>query len=136
MNQDKNSNPLAANIENDFVVINANKQASIEPADVELYQRLDAHYQQFAGCELVSCHESREDWSSWEMHPTGDELVMLLAGSATMVWQTASGQQSAMLAKQGDFIVIPKGAWHTANIAEYAKLLFVTPGQGTQHKAR
>lgn len=136
MKRDTTIDQTATNIENDFVVIDANKQASIEPADAELYQRLDSHYQQFAGCELVSCYESREDWSSWEMHPAGDELVMLLAGSATMVWQTASGPQSAMLAKQGDFIVIPKGTWHTANIAEYAKLLFVTPGQDTQHKAR
>jgi len=31
--------------------------------------------------------------------------------------------------------VIPKGVWHTAKVSEPSRMLFVTMGRGTRHRA-
>ena len=36
----------------------------------------------------------------------------------------------------GQYVIVPKGIWHTANIADSAQMFFVTPGEGTENKAR
>ncbi len=64
----------AYSINQDFVVLSPDKSATIETADASLYQRLNQNYQGFKGHELISCHEFNEDWSSWEIHPNGDEV--------------------------------------------------------------
>lgn len=122
------------NIEQAYVVLNADKNASIEPVDAGLYQRLDANYSGFLGCELISCFEFEQNWSSWEMHPAGDETVILLSGQVTFVLQQPNGEELVLLDQPGDFVVVPKNTWHTARTAIKTKLLFVTPGEGTQHK--
>ncbi|MBY0416816.1 MAG: cupin domain-containing protein [Pararheinheimera sp.] len=117
-----------------YVVLNADKKASIEVVDADLYQRLDANYAGFQGCELISCFEFEHDWSSWEMHPEGDETVILLSGQVTFVLQQEAGEVLVLLEQPGDFVVVPKNIWHTARTEIKTKLLFVTPGEGTQHK--
>ncbi|NJL57754.1 hypothetical protein HC928_23450 [bacterium] len=62
-------------IEQDFVVLSPDKKASIEHADGTLYERLDKTYPNFIGHELISCYEFEADWTSWEVHPHGDEIV-------------------------------------------------------------
>lgn len=122
-------------IEQDFVVISPDKKASIEHADTELYERLDEHYNSFIGHELISCYEFESDWSSWEVHPHGDEIVLLISGDVAFLLQTESGEIRINLREQGQYIVVPKGVWHTAKTKNKSKLLFITPGQGTQHRA-
>ncbi len=123
------------NITHDFVVLNQQKNACIEPVDAGLYQRLDTNYAGFQGCELISCFEFEQDWSSWEMHPAGDETVILLSGQVTFVLQQDAGEELVLLEQPGDFVVVPKNTWHSARTQVKTKLLFVTPGEGTQHKA-
>jgi quercetin dioxygenase-like cupin family protein len=38
------------------------------------------------------------------------------------------------LSRPGAFVVVPRGAWHTARIAEATTMLFVTPGEGTENR--
>ncbi len=122
-----------------FVVLNPDKKASLECADAGLYQRLEQNYQEFAGHELISCHEFAEDWRSWEMHPAGDEIVILLSGAVQFIWlgdeREDETQHLRELSEAGQFLVIPKGHWHTAKTKLHSRVLFITPGQGTQHKA-
>lgn len=49
-----------------------------------LYETLDKDFNAFKGHSLVSVHEFSEPWGSWERHPAGDEIVMLLSGKATI----------------------------------------------------
>lgn len=121
-------------IEKQFVVISPDKVASVERADATLYERLDANYSDFVGHELVSCYEFDSDWPSWEVHPHGDEVVLLLSGDVIFVLQTDSGEHCVNLNKQGQYVLVPRGVWHTARTNTASKLLFVTPGQGTQHR--
>ena len=74
------------------------------------------------------------DRRTWEMHPAGDKLVCLLSGEAKMVPARAGGEEVAHLRKGGEYIVIPKGTWHTARTSVPTKMLFLTPGEGTQNR--
>ncbi len=125
---------LSGNIENTFAVLSPTKQASLERKDETLYQRLQENYVGFSGHELISCHAFTEDWSTWEIHPKGDEIVILLSGSLEFVLQLPKGERTMQLSGPGDYVVVPKNIWHTARLITDAKALFITPGEGTQNK--
>ena len=121
-------------INQEFVVLNPDKEATTEQCDATLYQRLNQRYGDFKGHELISCHEFSEDWSTWEIHPHGDEIVLLISGEVTFVLQLESGEELINLNREGEYLVVPKNIWHTARIKQKAKLLFITPGQETSHR--
>ena len=83
---------------------------------------------------LLSCAEFSEDWDSWEKHPEGEELVLLMSGSATLVLEQPAGSKKLELAAPGAFVLIPRNTWHTAKTQAPCTLLFITPGKGTQHR--
>ncbi|NHK27687.1 cupin domain-containing protein [Parvularcula flava] len=84
---------------------------------------------------LISMFHSAEDWTVWEMHPHGDEWILQLSGSMTLILDMPDGETSVTLA-QGEFAVVPKGIWHTADVIEPGEALFVTAGEGTSHRPR
>ena len=62
--------------------------ASIEPLSVDaaFWARLSSgELGSFRNEFLVASHKLTADWSTWEMHPNGDEIVCLLSGSATFL---------------------------------------------------
>lgn len=120
-------------LQNTFAVLGPDMALNLESADAELYGRLAANYDNFSGHALIAVHGFSEDWDSWEMHPKGDELVTLISGGATMQLSTEEGIQSIDLREPGDYIVVPCGVWHTARVSSPTKMLFVTPGEDTQH---
>lgn len=88
---------------------------------------------------LVSCLDFRDDWPTWESHPNGDEIVMLLEGQVEMYLERPSGKEPAgveeiMLKDVGSFVIVPKGVWHTAKVHAPSRMLFITPGEGTQNR--
>lgn len=84
---------------------------------------------------LVSSYTFDADWSTWEMHPKGDEVVCLLSGSVTFVLERASGNEEILLDRADAFIVVPRGTWHTARVRVPSTMLFITPGEDTQHRS-
>lgn len=101
----------------------------------DIYQRLDEQYDQFRSHTLISAHQFTEDWPTWEKHPAGDELVVLLAGRAVFILRKASGDEFIELKEAGSFVLVPKDTWHTARISESTSMLFITPGEGTKNEA-
>ena len=80
---------------------------------------------------LVSEFAFGADWPNWEMHPNGDELVYLLAGSVDLMLEQPQGV--AVLAMRGTgAVVVPRGIWHTAKVLLPSRMLHVTLGAGTQ----
>ena len=65
----------------------------------------------------------------WETHLTGDELVHILDGTATLEIAGEDGQQSFAL-RGGMIAVIPKGAWHRLQSSEGATQITATPFPG------
>jgi mannose-6-phosphate isomerase-like protein (cupin superfamily) len=82
---------------------------------------------------LLSASFMGADWTNWEMHPAGDEILFMLDGKATFILDLAEGLREIALSA-GRLLVIPKGVWHTAKVSEPARLLAITAGSGTQHR--
>lgn len=95
-----------------------------------------AHAADGAEARLVSMHGFSADWTVWEMHPLGAELVVCTAGRITLIQEQADGAQSRIALEAGDYAINPPGVWHTADVAEPSTALFVTAGLGTEHRAR
>ena len=98
-----------------------------------LYVELDENFAGFKGHVLIAMHDFSEDWPSWECHPAGDEIVVLLSGRCEFLLKTENSTKTLLLTEPGDYAVVPQGVWHTAKIAEMAKVLFITPGENTQN---
>ena len=73
-----------------------------------------------------------KDWSTWEMHPNGDEVVMLLEGSTTMVLEIDGAEKRVDLNESCAYVVVPRGTWHTSRTSQSCRMLFITAGEGTQ----
>jgi mannose-6-phosphate isomerase-like protein (cupin superfamily) len=96
----------------------------------------DSGIQRLIGSEkgrLVSAVSMGADWTHWEMHPAGDEILFMIEGKATFVLNLADGLREVALSA-GRLLVVPKGVWHTAKVSEPARLLAITAGTGTQHR--
>jgi quercetin dioxygenase-like cupin family protein len=84
---------------------------------------------------LVALFSFSENWTSWEMHPKGDEAVICTAGEITLIQETPDGPQKVTL-RPGDYAINPRGIWHTADVSGRATALFITAGVGTEHRPR
>jgi mannose-6-phosphate isomerase-like protein (cupin superfamily) len=82
---------------------------------------------------LVSGYVSREDWPNWEMHPEGDEVLILVEGRMTMVLDEPPGERRLEM-DPGATCIVPKGIWHRALVAEPSRFIAITYGAGTTHR--
>jgi mannose-6-phosphate isomerase-like protein (cupin superfamily) len=81
-------------------------------------------------------HSFRENWTSWEMHPEGDEVVLCLSGAMTLHQEMRDGSEVTVTITAGEYAINPLGCWHTADVEGEATGLFITAGLGTQHRGR
>ena len=70
---------------------------------------------------------------TWEMHPSGDEFLYLVKGSAEVIIQDINGERVVEL-KASEGCLVPRGLWHRLTIRKPAQVLFITPGKGTQNR--
>ena len=82
---------------------------------------------------LLSALPMSGDWPNWEMHPAGDEVLVMLQGQATFVLEFPEGLKEVLL-DAGRVLVVPQGVWHTAKVKQPARLLAITAGMGTRHR--
>ena len=122
-------------LQDTFAVIKPDLSVATVDVSPTLYQDLDSRFDQFKSHLLVSTYEFTADWPTWERHPQGDEIVILLSGAATMVLQHESRQALVELAVPGEYLVVPRNTWHTARIRSATRMLFITPGEGTENRA-
>ncbi|SFF56607.1 Cupin domain protein [Duganella sp. CF458] len=64
--------------------------------------------------------------SEWERHPAGDEIVMALEGSTTVI-VLVEGQQQRIQLHAGELLVVPQNHWHRFEHSDHLKILGVTP---------
>ena len=85
---------------------------------------------------LVSQYTFDEDWTVWEMHPSGDELVLCIDGEMILHQEFPDGRTQTVTICAGEYIINPPHVWHTADVKKRATAVFVTAGEGTQHRLR
>ena len=125
-----------------YLLLEPNGDAVLLPGGGEFWRQLmsgdatDPGIRQLMGSDhgrLLSALSMGADWTNWEMHPAGDEILFMLEGKATFVLHLPDGLKEIALSA-GRLLVIPKGVWHTAKVNEPSRLLAITAGQGTQHR--
>ena len=125
-----------------YLLLEPDGAAVLLPGGVDFWSQLmsgdatDSGIRRLMGSEkgrLLSTLSMGADWTNWEMHPAGDEILFMLEGKATFVLELSDGLKEVALGA-GRLLVIPQGVWHTAKVSEPARLLAITAGSGTQHR--
>lgn len=124
----------ALRLASNFVVLNDTFDAEVVEATADIYERLDREFGNFSGSLLIASHAFDDDWPTWEMHPAGDEFVILVSGDVDLVMARGPGHDTTRMTEPGTFVIVPRGTWHTARIRRRSILLFVTPGEGTRNR--
>jgi len=70
----------------------------------------------------------------WEMHPAGEEILVILAGHPRVEFEHADGRRETIETAPGKAVVVPRGVWHRAESEAGARILYITYGAGTTHK--
>jgi mannose-6-phosphate isomerase-like protein (cupin superfamily) len=127
------SQPL--DLSSTFLRLRADASAELLTVDETFWQRvMSGQLGDFHNEFLVVSGKFEADWPMWEMHPNGDEVVCLLSGSATFLLEETAGTREIELSKSGTYVLVPKGTWHTARAQGPCRMLFITAGEGTQHR--
>ena len=85
---------------------------------------------------LVSLFRFEESWTSWEMHPAGEEVVCVLQGHMTLHQELPDGSKQSWALGPGEYAINPRGTWHTADADEPVVALFITAGKDTTNRPR
>lgn len=83
---------------------------------------------------MVGIFGATDDWPTWERHPDGDEVVVLLSGAATFVLEEPGGERHIRV-RAGDCVVVPRNVWHRALVHEPYEAVHITRGAGTENRA-
>ena len=94
------------------------------------------HDDEGAEGRLVMMSTQNESWTTWEMHPQGAELVLCVSGSITMHQEYPDGTVVTKTIGPSHYLINAPGVWHTADIDEESKALFITAGAGTEVRPR
>jgi quercetin dioxygenase-like cupin family protein len=121
------------NLTTERAILTPGLEAKTKVLSPTFYPELEAEFNGFAGHVLISQHHFAEDWPTWEVHPAGDEFVTLITGDITLVLWQDQQEHALRLSTPSDFVIIPKGVWHTARVQAPTTMLFVTPGEGTKN---
>ena len=104
--------------------------------DLSWYQGYgERHGSDGAEGRLLAMHSFAESWTSWEVHPSGHEVVIVTAGRMVLVQEKEGGEVRVELGP-GDAAINEPGVWHTADVIEPVTAIFVTAGEGTDHRPR
>jgi mannose-6-phosphate isomerase-like protein (cupin superfamily) len=122
-------------LETTYVHLSDGPDAKLAPVTPDFWRTLDGN-PELRGGRLVTAHRFTEDWPHWEMHPAGEELVVLVAGSLDLELEDPRGERRLLPLRGRGAVLIPRGTWHWARVHEPSEMWFVTYGEGTQHRGR
>lgn len=118
-----------------FVHLADGPDAKCVPVTPDFWQMIDERAD-LAGGRLVTASRFDADWPHWEMHPAGEELVMLVSGALDLELEAPGGARQTLALRERGCVLIPRGTWHWARVLTPSEMWFVTFGAGTQHRAR
>ncbi len=120
--------------EKNFVFLTADGGGRVIPGGDAFWVQPEAELEKFGQGWLITEFECSEDWTNWEMHPAGEEFVYLLSGDIEFLHDLPEGTQATRIKGRGA-VLVPRGVWHSAKVFAPSRMLFVTMGSGTKHRA-
>ena len=70
------------------------------------------------------------------MHPHGAEVVICTAGEMLLTQEFPDGRVERTMLGAGEYAINPPGVWHIADVEDRATAIFITAGEGTEHRPR
>lgn len=117
-----------------YVHLDTGPDATPIPVDEQFWATINDR-DDLARGRLVMASVVAADWTSWEMHPDGDEVIQVNDGVVRISIEV-DGVVSPTVVHAPNFVVMPAGRWHTMDVVEAARVVTITWGAGTQHRAR
>ena len=102
------------------------------PVSDDFWETIDRRTELHGGRLMLVVHNAA-DWTTWEMHPAGEEIVYLLSGALDLVLEEADGPRMVAL-QPGRACIVPRGTWHRAIVRAPGDTLHITRGAGTEHR--
>lgn len=81
---------------------------------------------------LVSAY-AMADFRNWERHPAGEELIFVVSGAMDIILEEPEGERTVRVSA-GQAFLIPTNIWHRGVVVKPGDALFVTEGEGTDHR--
>ncbi|WP_436699765.1 cupin domain-containing protein [Nocardioides sp. BYT-33-1] len=106
---------------------------AFEPAAIEAYA--DAVADDGLEGRLVVLIDEQGRGGHWERHPGGEEVIVCVSGAITVL-REIDGEVQEVTLEAGEATVNPAGVWHAVDTVGEARILTITPGLGTEHRAR
>src|SRR5262245_63653327 len=69
---------------------------------------------------LTAIYRMERDTPTWEMHPAGDELFVLLSGAIDIVLEREGGNRIVKL-REGQSCLGPRGTWHKQMVRTHGR---------------
>lgn len=124
--------PVAFDLTSTYVHLADGPAAVAIPVGPDFWQRIGERADLQRGRLVTRFHQSRT-WDHWEMHPAGEEVLILLSGALDLILDGA-GEQRTVAMRAGDAFIVPRGTWHRGIVHEAGELVGITYGEGTQHR--
>lgn len=121
-------------LQHTYVHLGTGPEVRLLEVTPEFWATLDDRPELHTG-RLVTEFTMDADWSVWEMHPAGDELIVFTEGSVRVRFDDGSTATDVDVSAP-QFVVVPAGVWHTMDVVARARMIVITWGEGTDHRPR
>jgi mannose-6-phosphate isomerase-like protein (cupin superfamily) len=120
-----------------YLALHGAGEAKAIAVDAKFWSDLAAGaYPELGSGWLVAALPMRADWTHWEMHPEGEEILTLISGALDLIVEERGASSARTVPmRAGEPFVMPRGAWHRAVVHEPSLMFGITWGRGTQHRS-
>lgn len=125
---------MPVDLDTTYLHIDAEERVREVPVTDDFWFTID-HREDLLDGRLVMRFTFDGDWPTWEVHPHGDELIVVTEGAMVLRIEHEDREERVELGV-GDTAVVPRGRWHTGDVADRCVAIFATPGRGTQNRDR
>ena len=122
----------AFDLDTTYVHLDGNDDAVAIPVTETFWPELISGERDYDG-RLVTASHISEDISHWEVHPAGGELLIAMSGAFDVLLDEPDGVRRVAL-DGGRAFIVPQGIWHRLVVREAGDVVFITPGEGTDHR--
>jgi mannose-6-phosphate isomerase-like protein (cupin superfamily) len=117
-----------------YVHLHEGPEVTLEPLTESFWSDIGERTELHRG-RLLTSFSIDDDWTVWEMHPTGDEIILVTEGTARFHLDDGD-TVAAQLVAAPDYLVVPAGTWHTMDAIDPGRAVIITWGEGTTHRPR
>lgn len=118
-------------LQSTYLSLNGKGRVAVHSVDTKFWQTIETNTSLLD--TLLGVYASAADWPHWEMHPEGEEVLILLEGAMTLVLDDGNKEWRVPF-ECGKAFIVPRGVWHRALVSQPSKLIGLTYGAGTQHR--